>query len=244
MTQDPKYGLPKLKKYPMPDAAHVRSAIKFFNYVTPSNEQELANAILTRMEEYGISPDSMNVGDENRFKKYLIDKTELKHHGIKGQRWGVRRFQNPDGSLTPAGKRRVASKEQRALNNLDRRKAQQIYDVELYEKRAARKVKKLENKDYSNSIFKNREKRRKKTVEKNKRVLDWSTETKKRINTQYKTDVDAILNRCKKQHLDVKTTENGRRWVDTHYRIKIDDVIVPVVKPTRGNTIYKVRLGE
>ena len=31
---------------------------------------------------------------------------ELYHHGIKGQKWGVRRFQNKDGSLTPAGKRR------------------------------------------------------------------------------------------------------------------------------------------
>lgn len=31
----------------------------------------------------------------------------LAHHGIKGQKWGVRRFQNRDGSLTPAGKKRV-----------------------------------------------------------------------------------------------------------------------------------------
>ena len=31
---------------------------------------------------------------------------ELYHHGIKGQKWGVRRFQNEDGSLTPAGKKR------------------------------------------------------------------------------------------------------------------------------------------
>lgn len=30
----------------------------------------------------------------------------LAHHGIKGQRWGVRRYQNPDGSLTNAGKMR------------------------------------------------------------------------------------------------------------------------------------------
>lgn len=31
---------------------------------------------------------------------------KLEHHGIKGMRWGVRRFQNKDGSLTPAGKKR------------------------------------------------------------------------------------------------------------------------------------------
>lgn len=31
---------------------------------------------------------------------------ELYHHGIKGQRWGIRRFQNEDGSLTSAGRKR------------------------------------------------------------------------------------------------------------------------------------------
>ena len=33
---------------------------------------------------------------------------ELYHHGIKGMRWGVRRFQNKSGSLTPAGKKRYS----------------------------------------------------------------------------------------------------------------------------------------
>lgn len=36
----------------------------------------------------------------------LIPSEELQHHGIKGQKWGRRRFQNEDGSLTPAGKER------------------------------------------------------------------------------------------------------------------------------------------
>lgn len=33
---------------------------------------------------------------------------ELRHHQIKGAKWGVRRYQNKDGSLTPAGKKRYA----------------------------------------------------------------------------------------------------------------------------------------
>lgn len=36
---------------------------------------------------------------------------EIKHHGIKGQKWGVRRYQNADGSLTAAGKKRYGTSE-------------------------------------------------------------------------------------------------------------------------------------
>ena len=32
---------------------------------------------------------------------------ELYHHGVLGQKWGVRRYQNKDGSLTMAGKKRA-----------------------------------------------------------------------------------------------------------------------------------------
>lgn len=37
----------------------------------------------------------------------FINEDELYHYGTKGMRWGIRRYQNPDGSLTPAGRKRL-----------------------------------------------------------------------------------------------------------------------------------------
>lgn len=38
------------------------------------------------------------------------DSNYLMHHGVLGQKWGVRRYQNPDGTLTKEGKARMYSK--------------------------------------------------------------------------------------------------------------------------------------
>lgn len=45
----------------------------------------------------------------------------LMHHGVLGQKWGVRRFQNLDGSLTSAGKRRYAKDIAKAYRQNDLR---------------------------------------------------------------------------------------------------------------------------
>ena len=65
---------------------------------------------------------------------------ELTHWGIKGMKWGVRRYQNDDGSLTDAGKRRYAS-EVESLKEKERtlKKRQAVKDKidKLSAKRAA-----------------------------------------------------------------------------------------------------------
>ena len=50
----------------------------------------------------------------------------LYHHGIKGMQWGVRRYQNPDGSLTAAGKKRVS---QRRSDDIVIKKGTQLNNV-------------------------------------------------------------------------------------------------------------------
>lgn len=48
----------------------------------------------------------------------FISEGELYHYGIKGQKWGVRRYQNDDGSLTPSGKKRYSDDSQ--INSIKR----------------------------------------------------------------------------------------------------------------------------
>ena len=64
---------------------------------------------------------------------------ELYHHGIKGQKWGIRRFENPDGTLTEEGKKRYGTRQSRIKAN---NKA-----IEKYSEGIARDTKSLKNFD-------------------------------------------------------------------------------------------------
>lgn len=69
-----------------------------------------------------------------------MDNEALEHHGILGQKWGVRRYQNADGSLTEAGKKRLDKK--------DSKWAHKNYD-KIYKKAYTRSEKEM--KEYTKS---------------------------------------------------------------------------------------------
>ena len=47
----------------------------------------------------------------------------ISHHGVKGQKWGVRRYQNKDGSLNAAGKKRYADESKPVVRESDVKRA-------------------------------------------------------------------------------------------------------------------------
>lgn len=65
----------------------------------------------------------------------LCSSDDISHHGILGQKWGVRRYQNPDGTLTDAGKKHY------------RKKIEYVSPDIFYD--ASKKFRKRYNKDYN-----------------------------------------------------------------------------------------------
>lgn len=68
---------------------------------------------------------------------------ELYHHGILGMKWGIRRFQNRNGSLTSRGKKRRMSQDAREANKIGKKK---LYEMSNDELKAYNKRRELENK--------------------------------------------------------------------------------------------------
>lgn len=84
------FGIPSLRKYPLDTEKHVRSAIKFFNYVDPEHEEELANNIIKAIKKYNIN--DIKYSERNRFFQYYKDFVKEssydsipKYHNLYGQ---------------------------------------------------------------------------------------------------------------------------------------------------------------
>lgn len=101
----------------------------------------------------------------------FMDVNDLCHSGIKGMRWGVRRYQNPDGSLTAAGKKRylnsdgTLTKKGEKYYTKEKERLQSEKKLLTAQKRSTNKLSKLEDMRKKNSDLKDEVDGKKKSVD-------------------------------------------------------------------------------
>lgn len=150
----------------------------------------------------------------------------LEHHGILGQRWGVRRFQNADGSLTKAGQKRYGTEGSRTTKQTIKR----LNDLEkavAYNKRDARDAnavlesfgkkynKKFNGQPYSSDDFSKRD--RKKASDNAKKKLS----SEERIK-EGQDEINHILKTSK--NMNIKSWEG--KYDTTRGKERITDALV------------------
>ena len=180
----------------------------------------------------------------------------LEHHGTKGMKWGRRLYQNKDGSLTPAGKRRYNKEmdklkvEKKKLQNEERTKKkldklnQMKTDVDTLKKKSKGEIVDIDNETPEDKRERLLKSTNAKELYDNKDMLS-TTELNERIN---RIDTEArlkskIVEEYQKTGLDY-VNEKMRKGSDTInnatnlYR-KVDDAFSTVAKSAIGKTLAK-----
>ena len=149
---------------------------------------------------------------------------ELYHHGVKGQKWGVRRYQNKDGSLTALGKKKIQVRDDYLdkSGNLTEygKQAHQVYDSKTRRYRNAKSVEDIVESEKANDraalkeVTKNYEWHKKNRNQYDDQdIYDLATaeykDSIKRLNSRINESMDKSVKR-----VTAELRESDRRKVD------------------------------
>lgn len=167
---------------------------------------------------------------------------ELYHHGIKGQKWGVRRYQNKDGTLTKAGKKRYENEYTRLR---DEKK------VLTNKKKTAAKIQKLEDMKKANDDLRNELEGPKvskskgkvdSTPEKPKEISDLSTEELRARTDRMRAEKDYITAQMELSRLQPEKVSAGRKFAEKVFKEQVVPAAVDVGKKSAEKYLKK-KLG-
>ena len=162
----------------------------------------------------------------------MYDGDVLSHHGIKGMKWGIRRYQNEDGSYTEAGKKRYGDRNMYSESHA--RKLQKRVDkLERAKARADEKIISLDEKNRPMTMNRDRyspnaQKRIDKRINENKQKMAEHEKTSKALGKM----IDQIMKDAKKQGY-YTTVDKGV--------IRSDSAVTAVLKASYGipiNAVY------
>lgn len=167
-------------------------------------------------------------------EKIKMETYYLSHHGTKGMRWGVRRYQNSDGSLTPAGKNRYArelekvKKAEKVLKNKQKTQAK-FDDLERRKKAVKEQEKSLKEKPKKEKV------KKEKPVSK-KSVAEMSDDELRQVVTRLRLEQDY-------RNLTPKNVSAGKRFVNKAFNDVAKPMLVNSLRDT-GTELAKKKLKK
>lgn len=198
-----------------------------------------------------------------------MENQELTHHGILGQKWGVRRYQNKDGTLTARGKKRYSAemdklkKEETVLKNKQRTQAK--VDKLLKKRQELDEIKKkLSGKDEPDDDKKASASTKAQSASKPKRIEDMSDEelmsrinrmrleqTYKALSPQTKTKgeefVDKVLKPAGKKITDKlgdTILDKVNKEIRDKFGLDVDQKEMNALKKEFETVDYKKKIAE